>query len=145
MNIIKYKPRTRSLFNWDFDNFLDNFFDDSYWTVGTSFPKVDVTEDKDNYLVEADIPGKTEKDIGVKVEGDIITISSKKTEEKEEKKNGYLIRERQHTGFCRSFTLPDDINREKIKAQFTNGVLKITLPKTAEKKAKTKSIEIKAE
>ena len=89
--------------------------------------------------VEADLPGLTDKDVDVKVDGDLLTISSIK---KEEKEKGYIIRERHDAGFSRSFTIPKDIDKDKIKAHFKNGVLSLELPKTPE--AKPRSIEVKS-
>ncbi|MBN1697586.1 MAG: Hsp20/alpha crystallin family protein [Spirochaetales bacterium] len=142
MNLIKYRPITGSLFDLDFERVLDRFFDDSVFTVsGQSHPKVDVRENENDYVVEADIPGFTEKDIDVSVNGDLLTISSKKDETKEEKKKGYIIKERRSTAFSRSFTLPKNIDRDKIDAHFKNGVLSLSLPKTEQ--AKPKQIDVK--
>lgn len=138
--LVKRKPQ-RNLLTWGFDSFLDDFFNDSLVFTGTSFPKVDVKEEEKQYVVEAELPGLTEKDIDVKVENNLLTISSKKSEEKEEKKDGYIIKERRASAFCRSFTLPEHTDREKIEAHYKNGLLTLTIPKT--KEAAPKEIEIK--
>lgn len=141
MNVIVKRKPQRNLLTWGFDSFLDDFFNDSLVPAGTAFPKVDVKEEEKQYVVEAGLPGLTEKDIDVKVENDLLTISSKKSEEKEEKKDGYIIKERRASSFCRSFTLPDHTDREKIEAHYKNGLLTLTIPKT--KKAAPKEIEVK--
>ena len=106
-------------------------------------PRVDVTEDNENLYVEADIPGVDKKDVKVSVVGDVLTISGeKKKETRDENKNYYRI-ERTSGSFSRSFTLPSEIQNDKISAEFTNGVLKITLPKSEEAKVVEKQIEIK--
>jgi HSP20 family protein len=138
--LIKRKPQ-RDLSRWGFDSFLDDFFGDSFFSNSTSFPRVDVKDEEKQYVVEAELPGLTEKDLDVKVENNLLTISSKKSEEKEEKKDGYIIKERRASSFCRSFTLPDHTDREKIEAHFKNGLLTLTIPKTEE--AAPKEIEIK--
>lgn len=143
MSLIKYKPFSTSLLDSDLDRVFENFFDLDPWDIKTRYPKVDVRDEKDHYIVEADLPGLTEKDIEVKVENDILTIQSNKTEKREEKKNGYLIRERKASSFIRSFVLPNDVNREQIEASMKNGVLTIKLSKNPE--AKPKMIEIKKE
>jgi HSP20 family molecular chaperone IbpA len=141
MNIIKYRPG-RSLAGYDFDKVFNNFFNDSYWPSKTNHPKVDVKEQKDKYILEAELPGLNQDDIDIKIEGDLLTLSSVQEEEKEEKKKEYLIRERSHYEFSRSFTLPKDVDQEKIEASFKNGLLQLTLTKTPE--AKPKQIKIKS-
>ena len=140
--LVKRKPQ-RNLVTWGFDSFLDDFFNDSVFTAGTHYPNVDVKEKEKEYVVEAEIPGLTEKDIDVQVENNLLTISSKKSEEKEEKKDGYIIKERRASSFCRSFTLPDHVDKEKIDAHYKNGLLTLILPKT--KEAAPKEIEVKTE
>ena len=103
-----------------------------------SVPNVDVTKEKDSYILDMDLPGKTEADIDLELSDNILTISSKaeeaKTEEKKAEKEepAYLIRERRFSQFRRSFTLPSDINEEKISADFKNGVLRVRIPRKTE-------------
>jgi HSP20 family molecular chaperone IbpA len=137
MSIIRYRPRTMDLFNWD--RVFDSFFGDSDYSVGQ--PAVDVREDEDNYVVEAELPGLSEKDVEVKVENRVLTIASRKDESSEEKSDGYIRRERRHYGFKRSFSLPENVDVEKIAARFENGLLNIAVPKAAA--AKPKLIEVK--
>jgi HSP20 family protein len=137
MNLIKWKPN--SLIGWDFDSVFDNIFGgDSF---GRNYPAVDVKEEKDKYVMEAELPGLTEKDIDVNLDDNMLTISSKKDEEKEEKKDGYLLRERRAYCFKRSFLVPKDVDRNKIDANFKDGLLTLTLEKAPE--AKPKKIEVK--
>ena len=106
-------------------------------------PRVDVTEDKDNLYVHAEIPGVDKKDIKINVTGDILTISGeKKTEQRDEGKNYYRI-ERNYGSFSRSFTLPAEIVIDKIAAEYKDGVLNVTMPKTEEAKVVEKQIEVK--
>ena len=149
MNIIKYKPRNTSLLEWDFPRIIDNFFNDGllsndFWGFENGhYPKVDVKEEEGRYVVEADLPGISEKDLEVKVEDNLLTISSKKDEEKKDKKKGYLVKERRSYSFTRSFVLPGDVDKDKIEARFKNGVLTLTVDKNPA--ALPKQIEIKAE
>jgi HSP20 family protein len=92
--------------------------------------------------MEVELPGLTEKDVEVKLENTLLTISSNRDEKKEEKKNGYVLRERTSTHFSRSFVLPEGVDREKIAAEFKNGVLQLFFPKVPA--AKPKTIEVKA-
>lgn len=107
-------------------------------------PRVDVTEDDNAYEITAEMPGVEEKDIEVSVRDDRLTLRGEKKSEKEEKKKDYHMTERSYGSFERSFRLPADVEAGKIGAEFANGILKLTLPKTAEAKAKERKIAIKA-
>ena len=123
-------------------NTMDNDFVDFFPAVtkGSKMgfvPSVDVMETKENYILDMDLPGLTEKDVEINLKNRILSISSKKEEKKEEKKEGdWLIKERRSSSFTRKFTLPDDINADKVNATFTNGVLKITIPRKTEEVSK---------
>ncbi|MCK4925421.1 MAG: Hsp20/alpha crystallin family protein [Spirochaetes bacterium] len=138
MSIIQYRPRTLDLFNWDrvFDRYFGDFDHSAGW------PAVDVREDDDNYLVEVELPGLSEKDVEVKVENGVLTIASRKDESREEKDEGYIRKERRHYSFSRSFSLPDNVDGEKITANFKNGLLDVAVPKAPA--AKPKLIEVKS-
>lgn len=112
-----------------------------------STPRVDVRETKDQYILDMELPGMTEKDVEINLKDRVLSISSAKEEKKEDKKEEkdhveYLIRERKATKFFRSFTLPDDIDAEKVSAAFKNGLLTIDIPRHAE--TKTRQIAITA-
>ena len=137
--LVHYRPRTLGFFDrWD--KVLDSFFDDQRYEYNR-LPSVDVREDDKAYHLEAELPGMTEKDIEVKVEENLLTISGKNEAGKEEKKNGYVIRERKSASFNRSFVLPKDVNKDNIKAEFKNGLLTLTIEKSP--KAQPKMIEVK--
>ena len=142
MNLVKYRPTERDLLDVDrwFDRALGSFFDGE--PASWEMPAVDVRESDEHYDLEMDLPGRSEKDFEVNVKDNVLSISSRKDEKKEEKRNGYLLRERRSSSFCRSFQLPADVDREKIHAEFSNGVLHLRIPKTAE--AKARKIEVKA-
>lgn len=132
---------TPNLFG-DFDRFFGRVFDDIP-ELSSRTPAVDVRELDDRYVLEAELPGMTQKDIDVKVEDNLLTISSAKQDEKEEKKNGYIMRERSSSSFRRSFVLPKDADPQKIDAHFKNGLLSLELHKTPE--SKPRAIEVKFE
>ena len=92
-------------------------------------PSVDMIEKDDMFELPVDLPGVDEKNIEVKLSGDALTIKGEREEHKEEKKKDYYISERQFGAFQPSFRLPDNVETDKIKAQFKNGVLTIALPK----------------
>jgi HSP20 family protein len=108
----------------------------------TLSPSVDVWEDKDNIYVEADLPGFEQKDIKVSIKSDSLSISAKKEETKEEKKKNYYRCERFQGSFYRELDLPSSVDTSKIKANYKNGVLKITLPKIEKEKEKEINIEV---
>jgi HSP20 family protein len=107
-------------------------------------PAVEVSETADDLIITAELPGMTEKNIQVDFEDDLLTIRGEKQEERKEGDGDkrYHLYERTYGAFRRSFTLPRIVNAEKITAEFKNGVLVITLPKTAQAKAKGRHIPI---
>jgi len=109
-----------------------------------SAPVVDVAETDKSYEITAELPGLDEKNVEVNVADGGITIKGEKKEETEEKQKDYYVSERRYGSFQRSFTLPEGVDADKIEATFKNGVLKLTLPKTAEAQKPAKKIEIKA-
>ena len=125
----------------DFDKMLDSFFDNSR-EYDYQHPAVDVREEEDKFVLEADLPGMTEKDIEVKVDDKLLTISSVKKENAKEKKDGWLIRERKESSFSRSFVIPENADRENIKAEFRNGVLTLDIEKKAALKPKNIKIQV---
>lgn len=105
-------------------------------------PSIDIFEEGDNVVVKADIPGMSKEDIEVNLTADTVTISGeKKKEEKVEKKNYYRF-ERSYGSFCRSFLLPKEVQTDKAKAKFKDGVLEIKIPVTEEAKKREKKIPI---
>ena len=131
-----------------FDDMRENvrsFFEDfPSWSSGSRLPAVDVREEEDRYLLEAELPGMTDKDVRVEVEDEMLTIASRKQEESEEKKAGYLRRERKSTVFNRRLSLPSDVEESKIQATFKNGLLMVSLPKGKES-PRRRSITVKSE
>lgn len=134
----------RDLFN--VRNEFDRLFD-RLGPEGTDFsgwvPTVDVRETNDALLIEAELPGLTPDDVDVRVENGVLTISGEKRREVEkEKDDSYRLVERCYGRFERSFTLPRGVDAEKVSAEFSNGVLTVSLPKA--ETAKPRKIEIKA-
>jgi HSP20 family protein len=103
-------------------------------------PLADITEDEKEYLIKAELPEMKKEDVKVTVENGVLTISGERKFEKEEKNKKYHRVERGYGTFMRSFTLPDDADANKIKAEFKNGLLKMHLPKSEH--AKPKQIEV---
>ena len=134
-NLVTYRPY--ALFN-EMERAFGRLTHDRTPFTG---PSMDIREEEEQYVLEAELAGLTEKDVEVKVENDILTLSRKVEEEKEDEKDGYVVRERRHASFRRSFYLPKDVDRDKIAAHFENGLLTLQLPKA--EKAKPRQIEVK--
>ncbi len=112
--------------------------------AGADFaPRVDTAETDAAYEVTAELPGVNEKDIKVSLEDNVLSISGEKKAEREERKKDYVMSERSYGSFKRAFTLPDNVDAEKIAAKFEKGVLKVTLPKTTPTPSKQREIPIK--
>ncbi|MCI0450357.1 MAG: Hsp20/alpha crystallin family protein [Chlorobi bacterium] len=151
MTLVKFKPahelsHIEKRLKKFFEDFDSPFFGDwglKSFNSNVFTPRVDVTEDKDNLYVHVEIPGVEKNDVKINIVGDVLTISGeKKSEQKDESKNYYRI-ERNYGSFSRSFTLPAEVVTDKISAEYNDGVLNITLPKTEEAKVVEKQIEIK--
>ena len=109
-------------------------------TLADWMPPADITEDEREYLITAELPDLRKEDVKVTVENGVLTISGERKFEKEEKKRKYHRVERGYGTFMRSFTLPDDSDPAKVRAEFKNGLLKVHLNKTEH--AKPKQIEV---
>jgi HSP20 family protein len=104
---------------------------------------MDIVQDKDKYEITAELPGLDEKNIEVKVSNGSLVIMGEKEERKDEKESNRYLSERRFGSFQRAFSLPESIDTQKIEAGFKNGVLKVSLPKTAVAK-KEQTITVKA-
>ncbi|HID26513.1 MAG TPA: Hsp20/alpha crystallin family protein [Methanosarcinales archaeon] len=104
-------------------------------------PYLDMIETDKDIIVTADMPGVDKKDIDIRVTENNIEISAETKREAEEKKEGYIFRERMAGKYYRSLTLPSSVDPEKVKASYKNGVLEVTLPKTEIKKKTVIKIE----
>jgi len=127
-----------------FNDLFDDFFGGRSLSglLSSKAPAVNISEDQDSYHVELAAPGLKKEDFKLNVEDDVLSISVEKKEEKNKTEKGYTRREFNYTNFSRSFTLPDSVNTDGIKASYKDGVLEIDLPKKEEEKTKTRVIEI---
>ncbi len=110
--------------------------------TGTWAPAIDVYETNDSVVIEAELPGVDPKDVDVSVDEDTLTIKGERKLEKEIKEENYLRVERAYGKFQRSMRLPAEVDVDKIKASYENGVLKINVPKVEPRKPKTVQIEV---
>ncbi|MEK9629460.1 MAG: Hsp20/alpha crystallin family protein [Nitrospinota bacterium] len=129
-----------------FDNFSRSFFDPfntkEFGFNQSAFTKLDVVETEKEIKVTAELPGMEENDIEVTFSGDALVIEGEKKEEQEDKKEGYYLMERSYGSFHRAVPIPKGVDREKVEAEFKNGVLKVSLPKTEEAQKEIKKIKV---
>jgi HSP20 family protein len=111
------------------------------WFAGALAPSVDLSETETAVEVRMDLPGVKPKDIDIQISGNVLTVSGQREEEKEEKGRTFHRVERSSGSFSRSLTLPTTVNESEIAAEYRDGVLTITLPKSEE--AKPHKIKVK--
>ncbi|QEE35319.1 Hsp20/alpha crystallin family protein [Octadecabacter sp. SW4] len=107
-------------------------------------PATELVECDGEYRITAELPGMTAEDIDIKLSDGTITIRGEKSEEKKEEKEDYLVSERRYGEFQRTLSLPSGVNAEAVSADFTHGVLTVTLPKTPEAKQKERKVAVKS-
>ncbi|MEY3348219.1 MAG: Hsp20/alpha crystallin family protein [Bacteroidota bacterium] len=105
---------------------------DDRWPFSSHMPAVNVKESDKHYEITMAAPGLEKNDFKIDVNGSTLTVSAEKDEKKEEKENGFARKEYSYKSFSRTFTLPEDIMKEKIDANYKNGELILTLPKKEE-------------
>ncbi len=142
-------PELRNRFNMP--ALLDEFFGKDLTNTGLfedkhsmSVPAVNVVENPDNYAIEVAAPGMQKKDFKIDLDNNLLTISSEKEFKNEDKEDGRFVRrEFGYASFKRTFTLPESVEADKIKANYKEGILQISIPKKEEAKQKPpKQIEI---
>jgi len=129
----------------DMDRFFDSFFErypkersEGFWA-----PTLDIEEDKDNFMVNVELPGMKKEDIKISLSGETLTISGERRYESEEKGKTYFRLERAYGKFQRTLNLPAEVDANRTKASYQNGILTLTMPKSERAKAKEIAIEVK--
>ncbi len=142
--LFSVRDRMPAAFN-DFFKPWNNWFDnDRLLNRWNDVPAVNITEHKDGYNLSLAAPGLKKDDFKIDVDGNLLTISSEKEENKEEKEKKFTRKEYSYSSFSRSFTLPEEINKEKIEANYHDGVLQLLLPRSdGHKKSTAKQIAVK--
>jgi HSP20 family protein len=144
MNVIRWDPYR------EFSSFADRFNRalgtvtgrerDEETSLGAWMPPVDIIEDKEKITMTAELPGFREDQVDIQMEGGVLTIrGERKFEDEKEGRNFHRV-ERSYGQFVRSFTLPNNVDRDQIRASFENGLLKIEMPKLEE--ARPRQIKI---
>jgi HSP20 family protein len=126
----------RSVFPNLFDEFLTEWpFRSAFRETARSWtPAVDILEKDGNLILRAELPGVNEKEIDLKLEGNVLTLRGERKLEDEQENNNYHRRESFYGTFSRSFTLPETVDRDHIKADYKSGVLTVTIPQRPEVK-----------
>ena len=147
MTLVKHnKNATRGL-----PTLFESFFSDDFGLfpefirtshMNKGIPAVNTRETSSGYEIEVAAPGMDKNDFVVKLDDNVLTISSEKQTSKKEEDDGYTLKEFSYNSFSRSFTLPDNSDGEKISAKYENGILKLELPKVKDAKKSPKMIEV---
>jgi HSP20 family protein len=111
---------------------------------GAQVPSVEVKELADRYEITAELPGIDEKDVELSLQDGVLTVKGEKKSERKEEKENLFVSERSYGTFMRSFRVPENVDADRVAAEFEKGVLKITLPKAPEKASSAKKIAIQA-
>ena len=141
MSIVRYDPfrdlRTlQEEVNRLFSTNLTRAFDDEGIGRGAWAPSVDIYENKDQIVLEAELPGMNQDDFDLSIENNVITLRGERRFEKTDETDNYHRVERSYGAFTRSFTLPQTVSPEGATTEYNNGVLRVTLPKREETKAR---------
>ncbi|MFZ0640912.1 MAG: Hsp20/alpha crystallin family protein [Candidatus Acidiferrales bacterium] len=135
-NVSTLQEQVKRLFEGNFSPSGDHS------TLTAWAPSVDVYETENELVIKADLPAVSEKDIDLRVENNMLTIRGERKFEQNVKEENYLRVERSYGSFSRSFSLPNTVDTQAIKAEYTDGVLNVTLPKRAESKPKQVKISV---
>lgn len=139
-------------FRAEMDDLFDGFFGRDPWRwepfgergeAGRLMAPVDFKETDGAYTLQAELPGMSEKDIELELHDGVLTLKGEKKSERSEKKDDYHLSERSFGSFRRSIRVPDSVQEDKIAADFKNGVLTVSLPKSKEARKKARKISIK--
>ena len=146
MNLVRWNPFGEMT---AMQNRIDRMFSNPHWLTGRTAddsgmgmwnPAVDLYEKNDHFVIKAELPGVDKKDIAIDLKDRVLTLSGERSHENEVKKENYYRKERSYGKFQRAFTLPSDVDSDKIKAEFKEGLLQIEVPKPEQQKPKQVTI-----
>ncbi|MCS6968351.1 MAG: Hsp20/alpha crystallin family protein [Cytophagales bacterium] len=123
---------------------IEKFFNEAFQlpTLSNAIPAVNVKEDEAGFYMEVAAPGMEKSDFKVQLTDNVLTISAEKKKEKKEEDKNYTRREFNYTSFKRSFTLPENVDKDNIKAEYNNGILHVSIPKIKKEESTPKGREI---
>ena len=140
MSMIKrYEHPERNVLTRHYGGLFGDLFSDLFdnaigYTASESWPKVDIEETDEAYLIKAELPGMKKDEVAIVIRNNVLSISGEKKEVREEKSKNLHRRESYIGSFCRNFSLPDQVATDKVDAEFKDGVLRLTIPKSEERK-----------
>jgi HSP20 family protein len=146
MNLVRWNPYGEMT---AMKNRINQMFSEPYWLtrrmdddtdMGIWNPAVDLYEKDDHFVIKAELPGVDKKNIAIDLKDRVLTISGERSYENEVKEESYYRRERSYGKFQRVFTLPADVDSDKINAEFKDGLLQIEVPKPEQQKPKQVTI-----
>ena len=143
MNRAYLTHRPAAFFADPFFRSLDQFFGEESNRRGAHdgwVPAVDVRETDESFVFTAELPGLSKNDVSITLEDNVLTLSGERQFEKEEGKNEFRRIERSYGHFTRSFTLPNEVDNDKVQAKYGDGLLTVMVPKT--EKTRPRKIEI---
>lgn len=141
MNIVRYDPfrelrGLQSEMNRVFGGLVPAGWDNEEGLNASWNPRVNIFENKEHLVLEAELPGMTRDDFDLSIENNVVTLKGERKFEKKDEGDNYHRIERAYGSFTRSFTLPSTVSAEGVKAEFNNGVLNVSFPKREETKAR---------
>ena len=142
MTLIRYSKPETDIFGKRFSDIMDEFFNDAVATRQSTFaPRINISENEKQFLIDVEIPGIDKKDIDVSLENRQLTISGERKMETESNGTQYHRVETHYGSFTRSFRLPESVDENSIVAKYDNGMLNITIDKSEERMKKQISIK----
>jgi HSP20 family protein len=149
MALIRWEPvRELQTMQNEMNRLFNAFFDSptpangGQTTLRRWIPAMDVVETEDHFVLRADLPGLSEKDVNIELEDSVLTISGERKAEHEQRNEGYYRVERASGSFSRSLTLPEGVNADGIQASFDSGVLEVRIPKPEQHKPRKVQISV---
>jgi HSP20 family protein len=142
-DLVGLQERMNRLFDQSFRGLSQATTGDDDWALGGTWaPAVDIFEQDGNIVMKAELPGIDAKEVDIRLENNVLTLRGERKIDNEVKRENYHRVERAYGSFTRSFTLPAVVDQEKIKAEYKDGVLRVTLPKRDEAKPKQITINV---
>jgi HSP20 family protein len=148
MALIRWEPGAEmNTIQTEMNRLFNSLFDNPVRTpvggaTGRWVPPMDLVETPDHYVLRADLPGLSEKDVSVELESNVLTISGERKAAHTDEKDGYRRIERSYGSFSRSLTLPEGVHPEAVEARFDRGVLEVKIPKPAQIKPQKVTISV---
>jgi HSP20 family protein len=144
MTLVKFEPlKELETLNERMQRYFDDFPSFGFDFNNSFSPRIDISDDEKNVIVEAELPGVKKDDLKITLKDNILTIKGEKKLDKEKKGKNYYRSERSYGSFQRSFTLPVDVDSNKIDAKYNDGTLTLRMEKLRPEPTKIKEIEIK--